>query len=469
MPTSPAAAITARLDRLPSSPYLWRLLVLLSLGGFFEIYDLFLTAYVTPGLVREGIFKEAEKGLFGLSDQATFASVMFGGLFIGTIVFGWVADRFGRRAIFTFSLLWYAAATLIMAFQTTRTGVNLWRFIAGIGVGVELVTIDTYLTELMPKGLRGRAFAINQAIQFLAAPVGTFLAWQLVPIDPFGISGWRIVVLVPVVGALIVWWIRREVPESPRWLAQRGRIAEAEGVTSAIEARISAETGQKLPAPGTATEETGSASFSEMWKPPYGQRTVMLSVFNFFQTIGFYGFANWVPQLIAAEGVTITKSLQYSFIIALAYPVGPLLCSLFADRIERKWQICIAALGTGTFGLLFGAAPRSGAGEVAVAAMIIILGILITTTNNLLSYAYHAYQAELFPTRIRARAVGFVYSFSRLSTVFTSFMIAFFLQNFGAPGVFLFIAFAMAVVIVSIGVFGPRTNNRALEEISATA
>jgi len=99
----------------------------------------------------------------------------------------------------------------------------------------------------------------------------------------------------------------------------------------------------------------------------------------------------------------------------------------------------------------------------------VILGSLITTTNNLLSYAYHAYQAELFPTRIRARAVGFVYSFSRVSTVFTSFMIAFFLQNFGTSGVFAFIAFAMVVVMISIGVFGPRTNNLALEEISQAA
>src|SRR5271165_3061990 len=82
---------------------------------------------------------------------------------------------------------------------------------------------------------------------------------------------------------------------------------------------------------------------------------------------------------------------------------------------------------------------------------------------------YHAYQAELFPARIRARAVGFVYSFSRVSTVFTSFMIAFFLQNFGTSGVFAFIAFAMVVVMISIGVFGPRTNNLALEEISQAA
>ena len=129
MSLAQAATVTARLDRLPSSPYLWRLLVLLSLGGFFEVYDLFLTAYVTPGLIRDNIFLESNKGLFGLTDQATFAAAMFAGLFVGTILFGWVADKYGRRNIFTFALLWYAAATAIMAFQSTRLGVNLWRFV----------------------------------------------------------------------------------------------------------------------------------------------------------------------------------------------------------------------------------------------------------------------------------------------------------------------------------------------------
>jgi putative MFS transporter len=175
----------------------------------------------------------------------------------------------------------------------------------------------------------------------------------------------------------------------------------------------------------------------------------------------FYGFANWVPQLLASQGASFTKSLQYGFIIALVYPLGPFICSLFADKIERKWQIISAALGTATFGLIFT--------RMSEPLLMVILGSLITTTNNLLSYAYHAYQAELFPTRIRARAVGFVYSFSRVSTVFTSFMIAFFLQNFGTSGVFAFIAFAMVVVMISIGVFGPRTNNLALEEISQAA
>jgi putative MFS transporter len=131
---------------------------------------------------------------------------------------------------------------------------------------------------------------------------------------------------------------------------------------------------------------------------------------------------------------------------------------LFADRIERKFQIVGAACGTAGLGLLFS--------QAATPAAMILLGIGITATNNLMSFAYHAYQAELFPTRVRARAVGFVYSFSRLSTVVNSFMIAYFLAIRGTVGVFAFISAAMLVVVVSIGVFGPRTRGRALEEIS---
>jgi putative MFS transporter len=456
---SMAAAITARLDRLPPSRHVWKLVILLSLGGCFELYDLLMTAYVSPGLIRDGIFHPGREGFLGLPDQATFASVTFLGLFVGTIGFGFIADRYGRRAIFTFSLLWYSVTTLIMASQSTAAAINFWRFIGGIGIGVELVTIDSYIAELVPKSMRGRAFTVNQAIQFASVPIAALLSWLLVPSAPFGISGWRFVAAFPALAAVIVWWIRLAVPESPRWLAQHGRLAEAERVTAAIEARVEAETGETLPRPKlTATEEQGHARFAEIWRPPYRRRAIMLMVFNFCQAIGFYGFGNWVPALLAAQGAGFTKSLQYSFIIALSSPTLPLLFLLFADRIERKWQIVAAACGTACFGLLFSQATSP--------ALLILFGVLITMSNNLLSYSYHAYQAELFPTRIRARAVGFVYSFSRLSTVFNSFMIAFFLQSFGTAGVFGFISSAMLVVVLSIGIFGPRTRGLALEEIS---
>jgi putative MFS transporter len=453
------AALSARLDRLPGCWAVWRLVILLSLGGCFEFYDLFLTAYLSPGLEAAGIFRKGAAGLFGLSDQASFAAVTFGGLFVGTIAFAQVADRFGRRAIFTGSLLWYSAMTLAMACQSTAPGLDTWRFLAGIGIGVELVTIDSYLAELVPKRFRGRAFAVNQAIQFLAVPAVGLICAALVPIAPFGVAGWRWVVVIGAAGALVVWRLRRALPESPRWLVQKGRSAEAARIVAAIESQSAAQTRGPLPPPALGADEPQmKGHLREMFQPPLRSRTLMLAVFNFFQTVGFYGFGNWVPKLIEANGVDVLHSLRYSVAIALAYPVGPLLCTLFADRFERKWQIVAAAIATAAFGLLFA--------RQSAPAMLIALGVLITLSNNLLSFAYHAYQAELFPTRIRARAVGFVYSWSRLSTVFTSFMIGFFLDRFGTAGVFGFIAISMGVVCVSIGVFGPRTRSLALEEIA---
>ena len=434
--------------------------MLLSLGGMFEFYDLFMTGYVIPGLVKAGLLANVSVAIF--TGPALFVASTFTGLFIGTFVFGFVADKYGRRAIFTWSMLWYCAATLIMAFQDSGFTVCLWRLIAGIGIGVELVTIDTYIAELVPRSIRGRAFAVNQTVQFAVVPIVAFVAYELVPIEVLGLAGWRWVVLLGSVGALFVWVLRRNVPESPRWLIQQGRLDEAEAITANIEAQVRGDLGgAALPTPADhATDKAVPlGSFSEIWQAPYRMRTIMLMIFQFFQTFGFYGFAAWVPTLIAKQtGINISASLQYAFIIAIASPFGPMIAYLFADKIERKWQLVGAAACVGVFGVIFSMQTTM--------TLLIVFGVMITLSNNVMSYAFHGYQTELFPTRIRARAVGFTYSFSRISTVFASFIIGFFLNTAGTTGVFGLIAFAMTMVVLSIGILGPRTRALELEQIS---
>ncbi|MEQ1947084.1 MAG: MFS transporter [Bryobacteraceae bacterium] len=456
--TVAAGLISARIDRLPMTRTMWNRVILLSLGGFFEFYDMLFTGYVGPGLVKSGILTPTTPGLFGTTGLASFVAATFLGMFLGTLLFGFLADRLGRKIIFTYALVWYSIATVIMAFQDHAFGLNLWRFIAGIGVGVEMVTIDAYLSELVPRAHRGRAFAYNQVIQFTAVPTIAFLAWLLVPLSPFGFDGWRWVVLGASVGAIFVWWIRRRVPESPRWLAMHGRFEEADAIVSDLEAKVTAEYGAPLSTDLRTQPNEPRGKFAEIWSGQYRSRTIMLIIFNIFQTVGYYGFSNWVPTLLIKQGIALTTSLGYTFLIAISAPFGPLLAASLADRMERKWQIVLAAASVAIGGTIFG--------STTIVPLLIIFGVVLTLSNNIMSYAFHAYQAELYPTRIRAMAIGFVYAWSRLSVVFSAFIIAFFLDRFGVAGVFAFISGAMLIVMLAIGVLGPPTKGLALEEIS---
>ncbi len=458
-PDASAAQIAARIDRLPASATLWRLVGLLALGGFFELYDLFQTAYISPGLIADGIFVQGADGVFGMSDQAAFAAATFVGLFVGAALLSPFADRFGRRLVFTFALVWYTAATVAMGLQSTATGVIVLRFVVGIGLGIELVTIDTYLSELVPRHMRSAAFAFAFFVQFLAVPTVALTAWLLVPQAPLGISGWRWVVLLSGVFALAIWWLRSRLPESARWLAAQGRHAEADAVLGQLEARCVRDIGGALPAPQLAVAAPAAqARVSALWRAPYRRRIGMLVVFHVFQAIGFFGFGNWLPALIAAQGTGVTKSLGYSFAISLAYPLAPLLLLRFAQRWENKWQITASALGAVLFGLLFSLQHQ--------AIGMVLCGAMIAFCNAWMSFAYHGYQAELFPTGLRARAVGFCYSFSRLATAVSSVLIGWLLAQVGSHGVLMFIVISMSIVAGVIAVFGPRTRDRALEEIA---
>jgi MFS transporter, putative metabolite:H+ symporter len=452
--------VAARLDRLPNARYIRKLIVLLSLGACFEFYDLFFSAYIAPAFYSSGIFTPTTKGFLGFEGFASFVAALFAGLFVGTLVFSPVSDRFGRRAIFSFSLLWYSACTFVMALQSTPTTINLWRFLAGIGLGVEMITIGAYVSELTPKESRGQAFAFNQVLSFSAVPVAALISAVLVPRHWLGLDGWRWVVIIGASGAIFIWFIRRAIPESPRWLEQQGRVEEANHIMDEIEERVRSETTRALPEPKLVEGDIHQThgSLREIWNRSYRGRTFLLILFHILQPIGFYGFAGWVPTLLLAEGVTVTQSLQYTFVMALASPLGPLIGMAFADRFERKWQIAWSALSIAACGLLF-AQQRTAAG-------VMLFGVLITLASNWMSFAFHTYQSELYPTRIRARAVGFVYSWSRVSTVFSSFLIALLLRNYGTIGVFTLIAVSMLMVFMLVGGLGPRTTQRRLEEIA---
>jgi putative MFS transporter len=204
----------------------------------------------------------------------------------------------------------------------------------------------------------------------------------------------------------------------------------------------------------------GPAKAVSMWTPPYRRRTIVLIAFHLFQTIGYFGFANWLPTLLVSQGIEIGKSLAYSAVVALVPPVAPLVFSFFVDKVERKWMVAAGALLAAAAGLLL-----SRITQRSDFAAFTVIGAGVAIGNSLMSLSYHTYQSELFPTPMRARAVGFVYSFSRLSAIFSSYIIAATLDRAGSVGVFVLISTAMLVVALTVGLFGPRTRGLALEQI----
>ncbi|MHB1628918.1 MAG: MFS transporter [Bacilli bacterium] len=275
----------------------------------------------------------------------------------------------------------------------------------------------------------------------------------------FLMAGWGWVVLIGALGSIVVWWIRWGLPESPRWYENAGQHDKADELMTRMEQTIERRTGTLPPVQHGKNGVERKGKFAEIWASPYRSRTVMLLIFNLFQTVGFYGFAAWVPTLLVSEGVTLLHSLLYTFIMALANPLGPIIGMFTSDRFQRKHLIAIVAIAIAASGTIFS--------FMRIPFFIILFGIIITLLNNWFSTLFHSYQAELYPTRIRATGVGFTYSWSRLSSAFTGFLIVWLLKSFGVVGVFSFIAFAMVVVAVVIGGFGPRTSLLSLEEISS--
>jgi putative MFS transporter len=459
--------IAERIERLPLGRFHRRFIALVSLGNFFDLYDIFIVAYIGAALQQSGFLT--------LRQFTFFVAAGFLGMFVGTVVFGMGSDRMGRRSAFILLLLIYSVFTFAGAFAPNAAWLIALRFFAGVGIGAEIVVIDTYVTEVVPGRARGRYVAITQVAGFCAVPVAAVLSRLLVPTH-FLMSGWRWVMVIGASGALLTWWFRRRLPESPRWLESRGRVAEADAVMAGLEKEsFSTErsgewrvtSGEKKDGRGVYTESTESGedtekkategSFWELWRAPYLSRTVMLVIFQALQTIGFYGFANWAPTFLLKRGVSLLHSLEYTLLIALVSPLGPLLAAWTSDRFERKWTIVILALVVAGLGLGFG-------NSIAPAA-VVGFGALLTLANYWFSAAFHAYQAEMFPTRLRATGVGFTYSWSRLSAAFTSILIGAVLVH-GVPAVFAVLAVAMILVACVIGLMGPRTNGLVLEEIS---
>jgi len=439
-------SIAEVLDMAPVTRRHRRIVLIIGLGLFFDIFDVFLAGVLSTVLTHS----------FGLS-RTTLPMVLgsgFLGMFFGAILMGVIADRAGRRTAFLLNLGIYSVFTLAGSFSPSALMLIATRFLAGLGIGAQLPLSDAYLSEVLPARVRGKLISQAYTIGFCGIPAVGLAARVLTPLHWLGLEGWRWLFVAGGLGGIAVWGLQRYVVESPRWLEAQGRIEEA---------RLAATELLGAPAPIEGIEikrrEAAPPSYLTLFAPEIRRRTLMLYVFQIFQTVGYYGFGTMVPLVLAHKGFSVVTSLTYTTIAFLGYPIGSALSLTVVERIDRRVMIMLSAGAMAAFGLALGV---SGS-PVAIG----VFGILYTLVSNFFSNAFHVLQGEIFPTSIRAGAGGSAYGLSRLSSAAMPFVLLPVLNTYGSGVMFTIVAGAMVIVIADIGLFAPRTTGRKLEQIES--
>ena len=437
----PAMGAAARLDRLPILPFHRRLLWLIGAGMFFDSFDIYLAGSVLGELVHNG--------WSSVPLNARFISGTFIGMVIGAAGAGWLGDRYGRRFTYQFNLAVFGLASLACAAAPSMSWLIAARFVTGIGLGAEIVIGYATMLEFMPPRQRGRWAALLSLVTNFGLFASTLLAWLVIPA-----FGWRPMFLLAGAGAFFVLWLRKAMPESPRWLEVQGRTAEADAILRGAEAEAAA-LGITLP-PAIASPTAPPVRLSS---PAMLRRLAVGSVMQVVLGVAIYGFVAWVPTFLVQHGMAINRSLGQSVFMSFGGPAGAAAAWLLTDRIGRRPSIIAAALLATACGPAFAYAPSQ---EAAV-----LLGFLMfSLIYFLVSVVIAGYIPELFPTAARMRGAGITSTVGRLATIFVPFGVV---ALFGAGGVAAVLFGVSAALLVLAGLawgYAPETNGRSLEAIA---
>ncbi len=417
---------------------------LIGAGMFFDGFDIYLAGIVLGATVKSGFST--------LGQNAYFVSATFAGMMAGSLVTGFLGDRYGRRFTYQSNLAIFGFASLAAAFAPSMLILIVIQCVIGFGLGAENVVGYSTLTEFVPPQSRGRWLGFMTVFVVAGLPVAALLGRIIIPQ-----FGWRTMFVLGGLGALVVWYLRKKLPESPRWLESIGRDEEAEKLLKAIEDEVAQQHAQ-LPPPTLSPAMKHSRNLSSLLSPAILPRMILGSVSLIVINSLLYGFVTWLPTFFVQQGLSVVKSFNYSLVMAFGAPIGSAIGAFTADSWGRRPTIIGACLLTILIGSFY---PF-----ITSPSILMLTGfLLIVPIYVLVALLFAIYIPELFPTEVRLRASGICNTFGRGAIIFTSFIVVALFRAHGVGGVLVFMIGLLVVEILVVLTLGVEPKKRRLEEI----
>jgi len=444
-----------RMERLPFSRFHWRLLWMGGLGYTFDAMDGAMIAFILPVVsARWGLTNQQT----GLLASSALIGYLFGAFFAGAL-----GDLIGRRVVMMYALAIYSLATLVAAFAPNWQFLFGWRVVASFGTGAEAAIIAPFLSEFVQKKYRGRFVGSLSGFFSFGFVFAALLGYFVVP---HWHDGWRAVQIVTALPILMLLWWRRSLPESPRWLIQRGRSAQAAAEVERIEAQLGEDERARLvpldrvevPAAGTSQGGTFAKNLAALWSARMARTTAMLWILWIAITFSYYGFFTWIPTLLVKQGMTITKSFGYSIVIYLAQIPGYYSAAFVSEKLDRKWTIVVYMLLGGLSAYLLSNARTDTA--------ITLAGFSLSFFMNGTYAAIYAYTPELYPTAFRTTGMGVASAFGRIGGLSAPIVIGYTFARIGFGGVFVITTIVLVAGALAVAALGIGTAGKTLEQIA---
>ena len=444
--------ILDRLERMPVGSFHYKLLLVTGLGWLFDSMDTGLIAFVLPVLAKEWGLSPEQMGWIG--------SIGLIGMALGAVISGTLADRIGRKKVFTITVLMYALATGMCALAWSYESLLFFRFLVGFGLGGELPVAATLMSEYAPTKLRGRFIVLLESFWGIGWLVAACISYLIIPQ-----FGWKIAFVIGTLPALYVFLIRLHMPESVRYLISKNKIEEAKEIILDLEKKlhvISKPFEKSLTAAEMGSTNEKTPGPLSLFNSSYMKRTIMLWLAWFGIVYSYYGIFMWLPSIVFQQGFAVVKTFEYVLIMTIAQLPGYYCAAWLVDVIGRKYTLSIFLLMSGVASYFFG--------NAASPETLLLWGATMSFFNLGAWGVIYTYTPELYPTSIRALGSGWAAGFGRIGGMIAPALVGIMLANqLGIGNVFLMFAGVLIVVSLVVLSMGVETRQRQLEDISFTA